>query len=55
MKSKKKLKLNTKKVVILSEEQQNNVQGGYRNLTEDCGKTWLICPLSTNPQCPQEI
>ncbi len=32
MKTNKKLKLNTKKVVILSNEQQNSVQGGIRHI-----------------------
>ena len=39
MKTNKKLKLNTKKVVILSNEQQNAIQGGYAKLTingNDC-------------------
>ncbi len=39
MNTNKKLKLNTKKVIILSNEQQNAVQGG--RLTSDCET--LIC------------
>ena len=37
MKTNKKLKLNTKKVVILSNEQQNAVQGGYMRVPSDNG------------------
>lgn len=49
MKTNKKLKLNTKKVVILSNEQQNAVQGGYvQVLTRNgCMPTERECDTKT--------
>ncbi len=60
MKTNKKLKLNTKKVVILSNEQQDSVQGGTF-LTRNCPRTWFEytcdrrhCNYTTRPECPVE-
>lgn len=66
MKTNKKLKLNTKKVVILSNEQQESVQGGLNFSRNPCwGQTMprtrcydnRDCLLSadTNTSCPKEI
>ena len=52
MKANKKLKLNTKKVVILSEEQQGNIQGGMV-YTEERIYSCRLC--SERNQCPLEF
>ncbi len=49
MKTNKKLKLNTKKVVILSNEQQNAVQGGALSQVE-CATRAGLC--ESNIVCP---
>ena len=41
MNTNKKLKLNTKKVIILSDEQQESVQGGIDRPTDIPKVTWL--------------
>jgi len=49
MKTNKKLKLNTKKVVILSNEQQNAIQGGA--FTDSCLTDGCTAPPRTNNGC----
>ncbi|WP_338762647.1 hypothetical protein WAF17_18025 [Bernardetia sp. ABR2-2B] len=51
MKTNKKLKLNTKKVVILSDEQQSNLEGGRMKVYTE--KRIYSCRLcSERNQCP---
>ncbi|WP_338762645.1 hypothetical protein WAF17_18020 [Bernardetia sp. ABR2-2B] len=58
MKTNKKLKLNTKKVVILSDEQQDSVQGGtFNTRNADCVPYTTLCPSNlgachTQPVAP---